>query len=206
MVTPSYEVGLVHIKTPKKKIRTRKKKKAKIIKKKFKPKPKKITPKEIKKEAKPVVEDEIKIAVPKKPPPPKAPPPPRKEPPPPTPKPVSKITRDDGAASQMTVESTQFPYQYYVNIIHGKIMNNWFPENDYVKPESEVTILIYFRVRKSGEITGLKLVSGSGEDILNRSAIAAIVNSKPFPRLPDGFVDDYLGVNFRFILHGVQWE
>ncbi len=151
-----------------------------------------------------MIKDEIKIAVPKKPPPPKAPPPPKEEPPPPD-KPVSEITRDDGAASQLTVESTKFAYQWYVNIIHRKIMSYWFPENDYVKPDSEVTILVYFRVQKSGEISELKLVTGSGEDILDKSAISAIVRSKPLPPLPDGFEDNHLGVNFRFILHGVQW-
>ena len=195
-VTPSYEVSLVHVKVPKKKIR-RKPKKTKKPKKKIKKKVRK------KKRSKPILKDTIKVAVPKKPPPPKAPPPPPKKEPPP--KPVSRITRQDGAASQLSVESTSFPYQFYVDIIHRKIMSNWFPDSDYVKPGSEISILVYFRVQKTGDLAKLKLVSGSGEEILDKSAISAILNARPLPPLPDQFEDAYLGVNFRFILHGVEW-
>jgi len=199
-VTPTYEVSLVRIKTPRVKIRRKVKKKIK-----------KTTPKEVKpqkvplenKKKKPVIKDEIKIAAPKKPVP-QAPPPPAKQEPPP--KPVSQITREDGAASQLVVDSPRFPFQFYVDIIHRKIMSNWFPDPDYVRPGSEVVILVHFRVQKTGEITELKLVSGSGEEILDKSAISAILSSKPLPPLPDKFEESYLGVNFRFILHGVQWE
>lgn len=202
-VTPTYEVSLVRIKTPIKKIRQRPKKKIKKIRPK-KVKPKIVPPVKKKKKPKPVIKDEIKVAAPKKTPPKATPPPPKEEPPPP--QPVSRITREDGATSQLSVDSPRFPFQFYVDIIHRKIMSNWFPDPNYVRPGSEVVILVYFRVQKTGEITKLKLVSGSGEDILDKSAISAILSSKPLPPLPDKFEENYLGVNFRFILHGVQWE
>lgn len=201
-VTPTYEVSLVRIKPPRQKIRRKPKKKIKKVKPK-KVKQKKAPPQKKKKKAKPVIKDEIKVAVPKKPPPKAAPPPPKEEPPP---KPVSRITREDGTASQLLVDSPRFTFQFYVDIIHRKIMSNWFPDPNYIRPGSEVVILVYFRVQRKGEITELKLVSGSGEEILDKSAISAILNSKPLPPLPDKFEDNYLGVNFRFILHGVQWE
>ncbi len=84
-------------------------------------------------------------------------------------------------------------------------MKNWSPDADYVSPGSKVVILVYFRIQKSGELTDLKMISGSGEDVLDKSVISAIVSSKPLPPLPDQFEDPYLGVNFRFILQGVEW-
>ena len=57
---------------------------------------------------------------------------------------------------------------------------------------------MYFRIKSNGEIQSVRLTESSGEKIFDQLSLRAVKLSSPFPPLPPGFQEDYLGVYFEF--------
>jgi len=127
-----------------------------------------------------------------------APPPPKTEA---RPQPETRTTpaadqpgRTPTAGSQITLDTAQFPFTYYTNIIVKKIGRNWQWGSGF----GQMKTVLYFKIRRSGDITEVNVRKSSGDQLFDDQAVRSIKLSSPFPPLPDGYTGDDLGVFFEF--------
>lgn len=91
-----------------------------------------------------------------------------------------------------------FPYYYYIQILRDKVSSNWLKA--LVPPGATGTykVVIFFKIKKNGEVDEIKIEESSGLESLDLSALRAVKFSIPFPPLPREYEGDYLGVHFQF--------
>jgi TonB family protein len=95
----------------------------------------------------------------------------------------------------LSLETAKFPFTYYVNQIRKKIIENWLWSQNYT---GELKTVVYFKILRSGEIKELSIKESSKNKIYDNICLRAVELSAPFPPLPEGFNEDYLGVYFEF--------
>lgn len=98
-------------------------------------------------------------------------------------------------ATGIRVDSEGFNFGYYLEIIRERVSDNWSPPP--VGTETVVST-VYFRIRRTGEITDIKLEKSSGFELYDKAAIKAVSDATPLPPLPAGFKGQWLGVHFEF--------
>ncbi|MCS7231383.1 MAG: energy transducer TonB [Elusimicrobiota bacterium] len=98
----------------------------------------------------------------------------------------------------LSLETAKFPFSYYVNQIRKKIVENWMWSHNY---PGELKTVVYFRILKDGNIYDLKIKESSGNRFYDNLCLRAVELAQPFPPLPVGFNEDYLGVFFEFKYH-----
>ncbi len=93
---------------------------------------------------------------------------------------------------------TDFPYQYYLQIISDRVSSSWFTA--LVDPGVTGTFYatVYFKILRNGQVTDLKIKESSGIASLDMSAQRAIQISAPFPPLPSDYDGAYLGIHLIF--------
>lgn len=143
------------------------------------------------------------------PPEPRAPTPqPRREPPAETPtphqdppeaqEPPGPVGREGGdfhgsgrfGVRAVGAEGTTFEFSYYLDQMLGKIERSW------VRPPGEdLEALVSYRVLRTGEIVEVEVEQSSGSRSFDLSAIRALRNASPLPRLPAAFQEQSLEVN-----------
>lgn len=91
-----------------------------------------------------------------------------------------------------------FPYYYYIQILRDKVSSNWLKA--LVSPGITGTykVVIFFKIKKNGDVDEIKIEESSGLESLDLSAYRAVKLSIPFPPLPRDYEGDYLGVHFQF--------
>ena len=101
-----------------------------------------------------------------------------------------------GLAGQIGLSN--FPYQYYLQIIRDRISSNWFTA--LVDPGVEGTLqtAVYFRIFRDGTISNVEVRESSNVRTFDSSAVRAIMNSAPFPPLPADYDEKYLGIILIF--------
>ncbi len=93
---------------------------------------------------------------------------------------------------------SDFPYQYYLQIISDRVSSSWFTA--LVDPGVAGTFYttVYFKILRNGQVTDLKVKESSGIASLDMSAQRAIQISAPFPPLPSDYDGAYLGIHLIF--------
>ena len=93
---------------------------------------------------------------------------------------------------------SDFPYQYYLQIISDRVSSSWFTA--LVDPGVAGTYFttVYFKILRNGQISDLKVKESSGIASLDMSAQRAIQISAPFPPLPSDYDGAYLGIHLIF--------
>ncbi|HEX7529440.1 MAG TPA: cell envelope integrity protein TolA [Thermoanaerobaculia bacterium] len=96
--------------------------------------------------------------------------------------------------ASVTSFDADFPFAYYVEQLLSLIGANWF------KPESAegTSCVVSFRVQRSGQVTDVKVDSGSGVSYYDRAAARAVYAANPLPPLPPDYRNDSLGVHLKF--------
>jgi outer membrane biosynthesis protein TonB len=116
----------------------------------------------------------------------------------------TKITKKDQEAaeyglgdgiSSAQLDAYNFGSPYYLSIVFGKIRDEW---DNPVQSSSNLMATIYFRILRDGNIVETKVEKTSGLDLFDQSAVRAIMGSAPFPRLPNEFSGEYLGIHLEF--------
>jgi len=104
--------------------------------------------------------------------------------------------KGSGLAGQIGLSN--FPYQYYLQIIRDRISSNWFTA--LVDPGVEGTLqtAVYFRIFRNGTISNVEVRESSNVRAFDSSAVRAIMNSAPFPPLPADYDEQYLGIILIF--------
>lgn len=98
--------------------------------------------------------------------------------------------------SGVSLESARFAYTYYLNLIREKVGKNW----SWPVIETRRKATIYFRILHDGLISEIRTKESSKDEAFDLAALRAIEISAPFPPLPAGFPEEYLGVYFEFSL------
>ena len=124
---------------------------------------------------------------------------PRDDTPPPAPAaknlvlPMAQVA--NGVSGQVAVDDASFEFAYYLQIVRAQIARNWTPPAG----SSEGTrVEVYFRVSRAGEISQLRVETGSGNGIFDDSAIRAVTITEQLPPLPLGYAGADLGIHFGF--------
>lgn len=102
-----------------------------------------------------------------------------------------------GDGTGMVVDAAQFPFGYFLSAIERKVSDNWY--SAVAKSGNGLTCVVYFRLMRDGSVQDVRVEKGSGNDFFDRSAVRAVKSASPFPPLPRGFQEDFLGIHFTFV-------
>ena len=122
------------------------------------------------------------------------------EPPVPDPETVasSAVSADTVLApttGDITIDSDDFPFMYYLTNIKRKIAAYW---NVPGTTADAKYCVVYFKVARGGAVQSPMIESPSGSFLFDQAALRAVTQASPLPPLPNQFQDDYLGVHFSF--------
>ena len=104
-----------------------------------------------------------------------------------------------GSNIQLLSDPLGVDFRAYLTQILASVRRNWMA----VMPESvrmgrRGQVAIQFSIARDGKVPKLVIASTSGQDTLDRAAIAGISASSPFPSLPGEFKGDRIVVQFNF--------
>jgi TonB family protein len=89
----------------------------------------------------------------------------------------------------------------YMKRMKITVENNWYnvmPESAFPPWRKRGTVVIEFSILKDGTITGVRMLSSSGDVSLDRAAYAAITSSNILSALPTDFRADYMTIRAAF--------
>jgi TonB family protein len=104
-----------------------------------------------------------------------------------------------GSNIQLLSDPLGVDFRAYLTQILASVRRNWMA----VMPESvrmgrRGQVAIQFSIARDGKVPKLVIASTSGQDTLDRAAIAGISASSPFPSLPADFKGERIVVQFNF--------
>jgi TonB family protein len=99
-------------------------------------------------------------------------------------------------ALDMTVDGPISAYTYYLMTVRDKVASKWDPSGATGK---EVSTIINFRIDRVGKVTASYVEEPSGNAAFDTASLRAVVESSPFPPLPQEYVGDWLGIHLRFV-------
>jgi outer membrane biosynthesis protein TonB len=106
-----------------------------------------------------------------------------------------------GLRGDVGVDASDFEFTYYLVLVRNKIAANWAPPAGLATGGNPVRAVVYFRVGRGGEISGLRVETPSGQELFDGAGTRAVTLSDPLPPLPLGFSGGDLGIHFGF-----EWE
>lgn len=98
----------------------------------------------------------------------------------------------------LSLDSSQFPYIYYLRVLKNKIYENWSPPVVEDATEKLQDVVIQFKILKNGEIVDSRIEKSSGIGFFDQSALRAVILASPLPPLPEEFEEEFLGVHLGF--------
>ena len=102
-----------------------------------------------------------------------------------------------GEGTGIAVDAAQFPFGYFLSAIERRVSENWYTAP--AKSGNGLTCVVYFRLLRNGSVQDIGVEKSSGNDFFDRSAVRAVKSASPFPPLPRGFQDEFLGIHFTFV-------
>lgn len=104
-----------------------------------------------------------------------------------------------GVAGQVAVDDASFEFAYYLQMVRAQITRNWMtPSGAAVGARAEV----FFRVGRSGQISGIRLAVSSGNEYFDQSALRAVQITEQLPPLPLAWTRPDLGIQYGFEFTG----
>jgi TonB family protein len=91
-----------------------------------------------------------------------------------------------------------FPLGDYKDLIVERVKGKWFIPSNLKNSQGQTTIVFY--IDKDGRYANARIVASSGNNSLDFAALAAVIESNPFPPLPKGFPGDHIGVKLVLIV------
>ena len=87
-----------------------------------------------------------------------------------------------------------FEYAFYQRQMIARIQANW----QQIPVRGRATVVIRFTIFRDGAISNAEVETSSGQSLLDRAALRAVVLAEPLPRLPDSYPRDRVGVHLLF--------
>jgi protein TonB len=107
-------------------------------------------------------------------------------------------TPSTGVTNIATVEATDFPYAWYLNLLRTKITEAWDPPASRLVAGRANQVIIRFYLARDGTASELEIDVVSGAPGLESSARRALQRAQPFPPLPQGYPEDSVVIAVRF--------
>jgi TonB family protein len=76
----------------------------------------------------------------------------------------------------------------------ARVQANW----QQIPVRGRATVVIRFTIFRDGAISDAEVETSSGQSLLDRAALRAVVLAEPLPRLPDSYPRDQVGVHLLF--------
>ncbi len=83
-----------------------------------------------------------------------------------------------------------------------KIAEHWDPVYGEFEKRGGRRVVVFFKVLREGDIVDLRVEKSSGKELLDKSALTAIMKANPLPPLPHEFDGSELRVHFGFEYSG----
>ena len=112
--------------------------------------------------------------------------------PPPAP-PLGQTSGSPQGVGALTLDITDFPYAWYIAVIHRKIKEQW---DGYALSGQQPAVI--FEIARDGELKRIVVAKSSGNQYYDQAAIRAVTQAKPFPPLPEDFKKPTLTVSLQF--------
>ncbi len=93
---------------------------------------------------------------------------------------------------------SNFPFQFYLQMISDRITANWFQSLVDPGVGGLLQTEVYFRIYRDGQISDVRVSVSSGVEAFDLSARRAIEAAKPFASLPNEYNGQYLGITLIF--------
>jgi TonB family protein len=107
---------------------------------------------------------------------------------------------DRRGAMEIVSDTLGVDFGPYMQRLHVVVQNRWdvlIPQVALPPVMKKGTVVLEFSILKDGTVTGLKVISSSGDEALDRAAYGAILTGK-LPQLPPNFTGDYLTLHAHF--------
>jgi len=102
---------------------------------------------------------------------------------------------------RLNADSSHIP-DWYLALLKKKLEENWRLLRPYSLKEE--TALVSFRLEKDGSISDPVLDKSSALPEFNRSVLAAVKHSAPFPAFPREVKEDFLDITVEFSARGIR--
>ena len=102
--------------------------------------------------------------------------------------------------STTTIKASHVTPSWYLSVIHGKVSLNWDQPSARLITEESLTVVVSFRIRQDGSVSGITVRRSSGRSTVDQSASKAVRDSMPFPPLTGVIPGDHLDVTIDFIV------
>lgn len=100
-----------------------------------------------------------------------------------------------GKRSSLTLETTDFPFTYYLQQLQRKVSERWVPP---ASTPGGLQVVVFFEIGRDGRIGAPSVEKSSGNAFYDLSALRAVTEASPFPPLPQEFSAASLRVHFGF--------
>jgi protein TonB len=89
------------------------------------------------------------------------------------------------------LDNPDFVYSYYIDQMLALISANW------LRPSlgAGVEAVVHFRIHRDGQISDVRIIRSSGYNSFDLAGLRAVQLAAPFPRFPESYSHDTLGVN-----------
>lgn len=99
-------------------------------------------------------------------------------------------------APGIRLDERNFEFPYYLGMMQRKVQRHFNVPR--MLGVTHLETVIYFRVVRSGRITGVVMERSSSNPVFDLAAQRALNAADPLPPLPEGYRKSYLGVYFTF--------
>jgi periplasmic protein TonB len=97
-----------------------------------------------------------------------------------------------------TLEVTDFPHAWYLRQVLAKVQDAWQRQGQMAGPTEKPLVLV--EIQRDGSIAMPRIEKSSGNAFYDQAALRAIMDARPFPRLPEDWGRPSLRVMFSFDL------
>jgi protein TonB len=91
-------------------------------------------------------------------------------------------------------------FGWYRDLLEQRVAQKWHTEDVDPRLQTAPPVIVTFDLLKGGQIRDVRILQGSGNVALDRSAQRAIYDASPFPPLPQGYDRDAARIEFWFQL------
>lgn len=103
-----------------------------------------------------------------------------------------------GGDKQVKVDTKDFPFAYYLNLLRYRVQENWNPPYQETGEENKINAVVGFQVNRNGKITAMEVETPSGKFLFDQAALRAVAAAGPLPPLPDEYIGEKLTVHIEF--------
>jgi TonB family protein len=112
------------------------------------------------------------------------------------PPPPGIATGSTSGTGVRTLEATDFPHAWYLRQVLAKVQDAWQRQNQMAEPAEKPLVMV--EIQRDGSIATPRIEKSSGNAFYDQAALRAIMDARPFPRLPEDWSRPSLRVMFSF--------